>query len=545
MNQQTMARKSTASVLGLGALAVASTFASAQPSFADPSFNIGAGVQTVNPRVGHPDNILPPGFSLRLIAHGEDPIENPSGVITQFGFLSTGVRTEPDENTYLVLDHNPGGPSAGYDYGRHFLFQGHENGGNLAFIARINLDVTDPAHRITLLTPVGTDGLTHFNSVDGSTWNPHTKTLLFTQEAGANGGVIEVSPEWGSTARTLYGILGRAGYEGIHPDNRGNLIIMEDASGAGVSIDPNNPNGTTKTARIPNSFVYRFMPSNPSDFSAGGKLQALQVSIDSQPVTFVPVDASHPFGDVFSDNQLKLHTPGTSWPVKWVTVHDTAVDGTASFDANAAAKKAGATPFKRPENAQFLPGSGFNTFFFDPTGDTDATAGNVPALAARGSWGSIFRVDINNEDPGENNDNASAAPGKISIFVLGDQFHASFDNLTFVDEHNLLAAEDRGDTLHAQLNMLDSVWAYDVRKPNSQGVRFIALGRDSQSETAGEDNEPTGLLASDGDPTVGGIIGKPTDPEDRRLFFTEQHGDNQVWEIQGSAQDKPKKSKHK
>ena len=543
MEQQTITLKGKRSSLTAGATALAAMLAAAQLSFAGSDFNLGAGVQTVNPRVGHPDNVLPPGFSLRLLAHGEDPIENPSGVIKQYGFLTTGTRTEPDENTYLVFDHNPGGPTPGYEYGRQFIFQGHENGGDLAYLTRINLEVTDPAHRITLLTPVGTDGLTHFNSIDGSTWNPHTKTLLFTQEAGTNGGVVEISPKWGSTARTLYGILGRGGYEGIHPDNRGNLIILEDVGGTGVSIDPNNPNGPTKTARLPNSFVYRFVPSDPSDLSAGGKLQALQVSIEGQAVTFVPIDASHLFGDVFSNNQLKLHTPGTSWPVKWVTVHDTAVDGTASFDANAAAKKAGATPFKRPENAQFLPGSGFNTFFFDPTGDTDATAGNVPALAARGSWGSIFRVDFNKEDDARNRDDSESAAGKISIFVLGDQFHASFDNLTFVDEHTLLAAEDRGDTLHAQLNMLDSVWAYNVRKPNSQGVRFIALGRDSQSEVAGEDNEPTGLHASDGDTSVQGLIGKPLNPEDRRLFFTQQHGDNQLWEIQGQTQNSPKKDK--
>jgi secreted PhoX family phosphatase len=335
------------------------------------------------------------------------------------------------------------------------------------------------------------------------------------------------------------------------------LIIAEDAGGTAVSIDANDPNGTQKTARNPNSFLYRFVPNNLADLSAGGKLQALQVSIDGQPVTFAPVDASNPFGDVFSNNQLKLHTPGTSWPVKWITVHDTDKDGTDPFDANAAAKAAGATPFKRPENLQFLPGSGFKTLFFDATGDTDATAGNVPALAARGSWGSIFRLDLGNDDHGEkdgtentngraaqNNDNSESS--KISIFVLGDQFHTAFDNLTFVDVHTLLAGEDRGDTLHDQLNMLDSVWAYDVRKPKLQGVRFIALGQDSEAAPAGEeDNEPTGLLASDGDPTVNGLIGKPENPEDRRLFFTQQHGENQVWEIQGSAQQEARKSNDK
>jgi len=539
--------------LTLGAMALIGGMLALPTASVAGDFKLRSGVETVNAPSATSDTIVPSGFSLRLLAHGEDPLENPSGAITQFGFLSTGVRTEPDENTYLVLDHNPGGPTDGYDYGRHFMFQGHENSGNLAYITRINLDVTDPAHRITLLTPVGPDNLTHFNSIDGSTWNPHTKTLLFTQEAGANGGVIEISPEWGSTARTLYGILGRGSYEGIHPDDRGNLIIAEDAGGSAVSIDANDPSGTQKTARNPNSFLYRFVPNNPADLSAGGKLQALQVSIDGQPVTFVPVDTSNPFGDVFSTNQLKLHTPGTSWPVKWITVHDTDQDGTDDFNANAAAKAAGATPFKRPENLQFLPGSGFKTFFFDATGDTDATAGNVPALAARGSWGSIFRVDLRNDDQGEkdgsentngraaqNNDNSESS--EMSIFVLGDQFHTAFDNLTFVDEHTLLTGEDRGDTLHDQLNMLDSVWAYDVRKPKSQGVRFIALGQDSEAAAAGEeDNEPTGLLASDGDPTVNALIGKPENPEDRRLFFTQQHGENQVWEIQGSAQQQARK----
>ena len=101
-------------------------------------------------------------------------------------------------------------------------------------------------------------------------------------------------------------------------------------------------------AKNPNSFVYRFVPNNPTDLTQG-KLQALQVSIDGEPVVF------HPEGDTLSENQLKLHTLGTSYPVTWVTVHDTAVDGTDAFDANALAKAAGATPFKRPENGQFLP----------------------------------------------------------------------------------------------------------------------------------------------------------------------------------------------
>ena len=499
-----------------------------------------AGVGSANARSGHPDNVIASGFSLNLIAQGSDPLENPSGVITQFGYLNDfppqtvePTKTEPDINTYLILDHNPGGPTSNYDYGRHFLFQGHENSNDLAYITRVNLDVNDPAHHITLLTPVDGSGKTNFTRIDGSVWNPHTHTLLFTQENGNLGGVIEISADWGSPSHTLYGILGRGGYEGIHPDDQGNLIIAEDVSGTGVNIDPSNT-GSPKTAHNPNSFLYRFVPNNPANLSEGGQLQALQVKINGQIVKFIAVDSNHPFGDVFSDSQLRLHTPGTSWPVQWITIHDTNVDGTTPFDANALAKGAGATPFKRPENLQFQPGSGFQTFFFDATGDTNETSGDQPALAARGAWGSIFRVDLS----------ANRDKGRIAIVVLGDVNHSSFDNLAFVDSHTLLAAEDRGDTLHKQLNRLDSIWAFDVSKKNPNNARFVALGRDTASETDASfldastpgfqnegDNEPTGLIVSDGSAGVDGMIGVNLDPANTRIFFTQQHGLNRLYEI--------------
>jgi len=453
---------------------------------------------------------------LRAVVNGSVPLENPAGVITNFGFLSTGTLTEPDENTYLVFDSNPRGPTSGYDYGRHFVFQGHENSGNLAYITRVNLDVSDPAHRVTLLTPPDpTTGLTNFNSIDGSTYDPFTNTLLFTQEAGSNGGVIQVTPSWPPAVNTLYGVIGRGGFEGMHPDDQGNLLIIEDSGGTSVTVDPNDPN-SPKVPKQPNSFVYRFLPKDPTNLLLGGKLQALRVTINETPIVFNPND---PAGDTFAPAQLALHTPGTSYPADWVTVHDTDVDGTASFNANAAAKAAGATPFKRPENAQFLPGSGFLTFFFDPTGDTDARAG-TPALSARGSWGSIFRVDLNQD----------RNSGMISIFVLGDADHASFDNLTFSDDHTLLAAEDRGDTLHAQLNTLDSVWAFAT--DNSAGPRrFVALGRDQLSVNIGEDNEPTGLHVSTGGTSISDLPGTWNNLNSPRAFLTRQHGDNQLWEI--------------
>jgi hypothetical protein len=450
-----------------------------------------SGVPAANPVAISP-NVLSPEFTLGLVAQGLDLLENPSGLITQFGNLSDGSRTEPDENTYLILDHNPGGPTPGYDYGRHFLFQGHENADDLAHVTRINLDVADPDHRFTLLTPVDENGLTGFNSIDGSTWDPFSRTLLFAEEAGGNGGVIEMGADFdpntgaGADLRTLYGSLGRGGYEGIHPDDRGNILIVEDVGGTTV----------LNNGRNPNSFVFRF----------------------------VPVDDQNPNGDTRSENQLLLHTVGASWPVQWVTIHDTEIDGTDPFDANALAKAAGATPFKRPENGQFQPGSHFQAFFFVVTGDTNNIAGTDPVLAARGAWGGIFRVDLDR----------SRETGHISLVVLGDADHASFDNITFVDDKDtLLLTEDRGDTLHDQLNKLDSIWAYklDQQHPErSIATRFVALGQDPLATD--EDNEPTGVHMSEGDSTIQGLIGTKVFKKGRaRLFFTQQHGENNLFEV--------------
>ena len=91
------------------------------------------GVPNANHRVGHPANKIAPGFTLTKIAQGSDPLENPSGLITTFGFLNDAstqpveaTKTEPDQNTYLVFKHGLPGPTHGYDYGTHFLFQPHE-----------------------------------------------------------------------------------------------------------------------------------------------------------------------------------------------------------------------------------------------------------------------------------------------------------------------------------------------------------------------------------------------------------------------------------
>ena len=59
-------------------------------------------VPQANKREGTPPSISALGLKLKLLVSKEFPLENPSGVITSFGELSTGVGTEPDQNTYVV-----------------------------------------------------------------------------------------------------------------------------------------------------------------------------------------------------------------------------------------------------------------------------------------------------------------------------------------------------------------------------------------------------------------------------------------------------------
>jgi len=61
--------------------------------------------------------------------------------------------------------------------------------------------------------------------------------------------------------------------------------------------------------------------------------------------------------------------------------------------------------------------------------------------------------------------------------------------------------------------------------------RVIALGRDATSEAAGEDNEPTRLHVSNGNPFAFGQPGSMLNLLGARGFVTRQHGDNVTWEI--------------
>lgn len=509
------------------------------------------GVPYANPKL--PGQSAPNLLSRELIespvATGATRVENPNAVADFYGYNNDGnllpapgalpsstlkieaTKTEPDKNTYLVL---PGlkGADSGYRYGSHFLFQGHENGaGGAGYLTRINLDA-DSEHRVTVLATTDVNG-TALPTIDGSTWYPWSERLLFTAEgSGPGGGVWQATLGYPAQVEDISGIMGRGGYEGIQADSDGNLWIVEDAGGKAGTQAPH--------AKQPNSFVFRFIPNNRYDLKAGGKLQVLQVQSKAHPGAIV-FHASAIDGDILSQDMKDLHTYGKKFDTKWLTIHNTDSDGKVPFSANALAKAAGGTPFKRPENGVFQPGTGFRTFVFSETGDTNL----LTEAKDFGGFGAAMVLQQNSP---------SANTGTLWMLFKGDAAHTGFDNVAFLSRNKVAFVEDAGDALHTQRNALDSGYVLDMRadysKPSNEPLRFLAEGRDASATLDSQfsgmtgfqndgDNELTGIHVSDGDASVNGLLGAKVPSlfqRGWRMFYTAQHGDNVTWEILPAAQ---------
>ena len=492
-------------------------------------------------------DILAPGLTQTPVATGAMKLENPSKYLGFYGFGTDGplaaakdakpakdkppieaTKTEPDKNTYLVLAGQTG-PAKGYNYGTHFLFQGHEagpvdeSGVHRGSLTRINLDA-NAMHKITLMADTDISGKP-LPLIDGSAWDPFAKVLLLTSETGTSGGVWAATLDFPSRVTDISGATGRASYEGVQIDSDGSVWLVEDVGGSGGS--------STKNAKQPNSFIYRFVPKSRDDLTKGGKLQVLQVLDQyAKPIGFHDGKAND---DILAPIQKVLYGYGYELSTRWVTIHDTDKDGMEPFDANAAAKAASGTPFKRPENGQFRPGVSFKEFYFTATGDT-----NIKTEAGQeyGGFGGIFR--LTQKAP-------SSDTGRISIILRGDVAHTGFDNLSFLDGNQLLISEDAGDKLHGQRGMFDSLWLIDVTADYTakDPIKMLAQGRDDlatlDTTFAGMpgyqnegDNEITGIHVSDGDATPEGLIGtKVPTPFDGtwRVFYTRQHGTNTTFEL--------------
>src|SRR5438128_4644742 len=144
-------------------------------------------VPAANPKIAGfaPPNTLSPELFSTPVAQGSNALEIPAGVtagvFTYYGYNTDGGtsmvptvpgsrvefrKTEPDKNVYLILKNQKGADPA-YNYGTHFLFQGHETGVS-GYLTRINLDA-DAAHRVTLMANADVNGAV-LPTYDGITW---------------------------------------------------------------------------------------------------------------------------------------------------------------------------------------------------------------------------------------------------------------------------------------------------------------------------------------------------------------------------------------
>ncbi len=169
-------------------------------------------------------NALAPGLNEVPVAIGFMPVENASGAFPFYGFAGDGdmipaygaaqqenmhveaTKTEPDKNTYLVLD-GATGPAAGLQL-RYGISSSRamRAAPSMPMVTRSAHHAHQPrrrhaAHRVTLMAEKDVNG-DPIPTIDGSAWDPFAEQLLFTAELGAHGGVWQATADFPSEGRT-------------------------------------------------------------------------------------------------------------------------------------------------------------------------------------------------------------------------------------------------------------------------------------------------------------------------------------------------------
>ena len=218
------------------------------------------------------------------------------------------------------------------------------DGAKQGYITRINLDA-DAAHRVTLLaTRTSTARRSRRSTARPGIRGP--SELLFTTEnaeradlRGDAGLPVDRRRRLGrARPRRLRGHPERLRRQPL--DRRGHRRREQGRDDARSS---RTASSTATCPRTPGDLAQRQAPGAPG--------AATRTAIRSRSSRRQPLNAP---------DQLALHTYGNVFDTRWVTIHDTAADGNAPFNANVAAKAAHATPFKRPgERRSSGPGSHF------------------------------------------------------------------------------------------------------------------------------------------------------------------------------------------
>ena len=391
-------------------------------------------------------------------------------------------------------------PDPDYDYGTHFLYQGHEAAASVTARAGLH-HAHQPRRRRRAPRDAARDaGLErpadrHDRRLDLGPVGPAAALHDRERERADLRGDRRTSRR---RSTDVSGALGRGGYEGIQNDSDGNIWIVEDIGGA------NKAGHDGQAARTASSTATS--PASPGDL-AHGKLQVLQVLNDAT----ASRSRSSRRRRCNAPDQVALHTYGN---VVRHALGDDPRHGrrrhTRRSTPTRSPRRPNATPFKRPENGLFRPGSHFREFFFDETGDTNATS---PENADAGGWGVDLQAAASaarRPTPARCRSSTSAT-GRTPASTTSRSSRATL--ITFV--------EDAGDTLHGQRNALDSGCVFDVTADYSDPVEPAASAGSPRAATPSAtidaadggfgkndgDNEITGIHVSDGDPSAKGILG--------------------------------------
>ncbi len=185
---------------------------------------------------------------------------------------------------------------------------------------RINLDA-DGAHRVTLMAATDVTGAP-LADIDGSTWDPFAQRLIFTTESAG-------APDVPGDAR---------------PSRRSSRTSRARSGAAATKASRTTPTATSGSSRT-SAAPSRRPPRTPRCRTASSTASCRSTRTASRrascrscrsPRSARASRSPSRATDAVTADIGDLHTYGNSFATAWVTIHDTDVDGTAPFDANAA-----------------------------------------------------------------------------------------------------------------------------------------------------------------------------------------------------------------
>ena len=400
-------------------------------------------------------------------------------------------KTEPDKNTYLVFKNGLDGADPSYDYGTHFLFQGHEGGGGAGYITRINLDA-DAAHRVTLMATTDVDG-NPLATIDGSTWDPWAKRLLFTTE-NPGAPTYAATPDYPSAGhrrlrrarpRRLRGHPERRRRQ--HLDRRGHRRLEQAGHHGEAAEQLHLPLRPEAPGRPPAR-----QAAGAAGAERGGRTDHLRQPGSAQQPR--PAGAAH----------LRR-----TFKTRWVTIHDTAIDGNAPFIAS-----------RWPRRPRRRRSSVLRTASSSPARASASSSSTRPATPTQTSPENATRAAGARSSKLEPERARARDTRHAALFYNGDEAARRLRqrHLPLAELDHLRRGRGRHAARPAQRTRLGL--RLDVTRDYSnsanQPVRWLAEGRDASATIDAAnggfgknegDNEITGVHVSDGDTGINGVLG--------------------------------------